>query len=73
MATASPTKHRHRVDALFLEQFHEHVGRSLVCCCNLEGPDRSCDLGTALHNLATKGDWEERKTDFLRRGRTGSP
>lgn len=64
---------RPHVDALFLGQFREHVGRSLICICNFEGPDPDCDIGTALHNLATKGDWEDRKAAFLRRGRTGSP
>ena len=62
-----------RVDVFFLREYRDHVGASLHCECDLTGPARDCDLGFALHRAAFAGDWEDRKRDFLRRGRTGSP
>jgi hypothetical protein len=61
------------VDAYFWAQYRTHVGTCLTCACNFDGPDQGCDIGVALHNLATRGDWELRKAAFLGRGRSGSP
>ena len=69
---ASSTPHVH-LDGFFYREFRDHVGASLDCACDLTGPARNCDVGMALHNAATRGDWEERKRSFLKRGRTGSP
>ncbi len=64
---------RPHVDPFFRPEFRTHVGQSLTCGCNFDGPDKDCNVGTALHNVAVKGNWEERNAAFLRRGRTGSP
>jgi hypothetical protein len=64
---------RPHVDPFFRAEFRDHVGQSLVCCCNFEGPDTDCNVGVALWNVAHRGDWEDRKAAFLKRGRSGSP
>jgi hypothetical protein len=50
----SATVRKPTIDALFLGQFRDHVGTCLTCACTFEGPDRNCDMGVALWNLATR-------------------
>ncbi len=83
LVNAAATLHRPRIDAMFLREYRDHVGNSVAvpgvpgplvtCACTFDGPDKMCDTGVSLWNVAFKGDWEDRKRAYLRRGRTGSP
>jgi hypothetical protein len=44
-----------RVDGYFWLSYRRHVGTFTIppCGCDLNGPDRMCDLGYALFKLAT--------------------
>jgi hypothetical protein len=34
--------------------FRDHATHSLTCGCSIVEPDKECDLGWALHRLATR-------------------
>jgi Holliday junction resolvase RusA-like endonuclease len=50
------------IDALFLAEYRDHAATSLTCGCNPgDEPDRDCDLGFALYQVAYQQPWSQRK------------
>ncbi len=48
---------RRRADGMMLASYRTHVGRAERCGCNLDGPDRACNVGYSLWQAAHPVDW----------------
>lgn len=53
-------------DRIFWEEYRTHVGRSIICGCDLISPDDDCDKGSALFRVATRTREETHQEVFLR-------
>lgn len=40
------------IDAFYLASYRRHSASSVTCDCNVDGPDRECDLDWALWKCA---------------------
>ena len=46
--------------------YRGHVGAAGPCGCNLDGPDRSCDVGESLWRVQQQTPWEVRRRAWAR-------